>query len=323
MLSDNFGRRFSYLRLSITDVCNFRCSYCLPDGYQCDHNRDFLSLEQINTVVSTFASLGTKKVRITGGEPSLRKDLPAIIKQCKQTKGIETVAITTNGYKLSSQIITWVEAGLDQLNVSIDSLDPRHFQTITGHDKLEEILKGISKAEALGLKNVKVNVVLMRQYAAKELRSFLDWIKGTAVTLRFIEVMQTGENVRFFDEQHVKAGTIKATLEADGWLPMIRKATDGPAQEFYHPQFKGRIGLIMPYSNDFCATCNRLRVSALGKLHLCLFSDHGLDLRSQINEGDEEALANTIQSLITDKKATHYLHDRLTGATKNLAMLGG
>jgi len=323
MLSDNFGRRFNYLRLSITDVCNFRCTYCLPDGYQCEHDRDFLSLSQIKTIASTFSKLGTKKIRITGGEPSLRKDLPQIIQACKTTHGIETVALTTNGYKLTTHIKSWIDAGLDQLNVSIDSLDPNHFQAITGHNKLDEILNGITLAQELGLKKIKVNVVLMRLYAARELNSFLAWIKNTSVTLRFIEVMQTGDNVTFFDEQHVKAGAIKSTLEAEGWLPMIRKHTDGPAQEFYHPEYRGRIGLIMPYSKDFCATCNRLRISALGKLHLCLFSEQGLDLRAIINQGDENLLAENIKALLTDKKATHYLHDRLTGATKNLAMLGG
>ena len=323
MLTDNFGRRFYYLRLSITDVCNFRCNYCLPDGYACDHDRDFLSFDEIKRLARGFAALGTEKIRITGGEPSLRKDLPEIIQACKTTEGIKQLAITTNGYKLTSQIENWVDAGLDALNVSIDSLDPRQFHAITGHNKLDEVLNGVDKAFSLGLNKVKINTVLMRQYNGRELNAFLDFVKETPVTLRFIELMQTGDNQEFFDAQHVKGSRIKQQLILDGWLPVIKEKSSGPAQEFYHPDYKGKIGLIMPYSKDFCASCNRLRVSALGKLHLCLFSDHGLSLKEQLQSDDIQPLVTTIQSLITDKKATHYLEKQLTGATKNLAMLGG
>ena len=156
MLTDTYGRKFSYLRLSITDVCNFSCNYCLPDGYQCNSDRNFLTTTEISRIIATFAELGTKKIRITGGEPSLRKDLPEIISIAKQTQGIETVALTTNAYKLYDHIESWIDAGLNALNISIDSLDPRLFNTITGHNKLPYILKGIDKAFALGLKNIKM-----------------------------------------------------------------------------------------------------------------------------------------------------------------------
>lgn len=323
MLTDTFGRRFYYLRLSITDVCNFRCNYCLPDGYQCDHDRNFLSLPEIQRIASGFASLGTEKIRITGGEPSLRKDLPEILSRCKQTPGIKHVALTTNGYKLSTQVEDWVGSGLDALNVSIDSLDPRQFKAITGHDKLEEILNGIDKALCLGLEKIKINSVLLRGFNANTMDSFLSFVKDMPVTLRFIELMQTGDNATFFGEQHVNGETIKQQLLSQGWLPVIRDKTSGPAQEFYHPEYKGKIGLIMPYSKDFCASCNRLRVSALGKLHLCLFSEQGLSIREQLQSDKIEPLQQAIVSLLQDKKASHFLHEKLTGATRNLAMLGG
>lgn len=143
MLEDRHGRRFSYLRLSITDVCNFRCHYCLPDGYQSDSSRDFLTLPEIQTTVRAFAQLGTKKVRITGGEPSLRKDLPEIIETVAQTPGIEQVAITTNGYKLPQQINTWIKAGLTSLNVSVDSLDPRLLKVLLATINSKPFLKGL------------------------------------------------------------------------------------------------------------------------------------------------------------------------------------
>ena len=323
MLTDNFGRRFSYLRLSITDVCNFRCNYCLPDGYECDQPRDFLSLAEITRLTKAFAQLGTEKIRITGGEPALRKDLPEIINICKNTAGIKKVALTSNGFKLPEHLPQWLDAGIDAINISIDSLDPRQFHAITGHDKLQTILKGIDMALADGSTQLKVNTVLMREYSGKDIQSYLDWIKDTPITLRFIELMQTGDNQAFFDAQHVQGSRIKQNLILDGWLPVIQNKSAGPAQEFYHPDYQGKIGLIMPYSKDFCHSCNRLRVSSSGKLHLCLFGDEGLSLREQLQQDDLVPLQERIVSLLGDKKATHFLHEKLTGATKHLAMLGG
>lgn len=323
MLTDNFGRRFSYLRLSITDVCNFRCNYCLPDGYECDQPRDFLSLAEITRLTKAFAQLGTEKIRITGGEPALRKDLPDIINICKNTTGIKKVALTSNGFKLPEHLPQWLDAGIDAINISIDSLDPRQFHAITGHDKLQTILKGIDMALADGSTQIKVNTVLMREYSGKDIQSYLDWIKDTPITLRFIELMQTGDNQAFFDAQHVQGSRIKQNLILDGWLPVIQNKSAGPAQEFYHPDYQGKIGLIMPYSKDFCHSCNRLRVSSSGKLHLCLFGDEGLTLREQLQQDDLLPLQERIVSLLGDKKATHFLHEKLTGATKHLAMLGG
>lgn len=323
MLTDNFGRRFSYLRLSITDVCNFSCTYCLPDGYQCDQPRDFLSLCEIKRITKAFAELGTEKIRITGGEPALRKDLPEIIRICKETPGIKTVAITSNGFKLPEHLPQWLDAGIDAINISIDSLDPRQFHAITGHDKLKTILTGIDMALADGRASVKVNTVLMRDHSGREIQSYLDWLKDTPITLRFIELMQTGDNQEFFDAQHVQGSRIKQNLILDGWLPVVQNKSAGPAQEFYHPDYQGKVGLIMPYSKDFCSSCNRLRISSSGKLHLCLFGEEGLSLREELQSDDIKPLQAKILTLLGDKKATHYLHDKLTGATKHLAMLGG
>jgi len=295
----------------------------LPDGYQCDQPRDFLSLAEIKRLTNAFAALGTEKIRITGGEPSLRKDLPDIINLCKQTSGIKKVAITSNGFKLPQHLPQWLDAGLDAINISIDSLDPRQFKAITGHDKLKTIMKGIDMGLADGRATFKVNTVLMREHSGRDIQSYLDWIKDTPITLRFIELMQTGDNKAFFDAQNVQGSRIKQNLILDGWLPVIQHKSAGPAQEFYHPDYQGKIGLIMPYSKDFCHTCNRLRVSSSGKLHLCLFGEQGLSLREQLQDDDIAPLKTKIVALLGDKKATHYLHEKLTGATKHLAMLGG
>jgi len=295
----------------------------LPDGYQCDQPRDFLSLCEIKRIAKAFAELGTEKIRITGGEPALRKDLPEIIRICKETAGIKKVAITSNGFKLPDHLPHWLDAGIDAINISIDSLDPRQFHAITGHDKLKTILTGIDMALADGRASVKVNTVLMRDHSGREIQSYLDWLKDTPITLRFIELMQTGDNQAFFDAQHVQGSRIKQNLILDGWLPVIQNKSAGPAQEFYHPDYQGKVGLIMPYSKDFCSSCNRLRISSSGKLHLCLFGEEGLSLREQLQSDDIEPLQAKILALLGDKKATHYLHEKLTGATKHLAMLGG
>lgn len=322
MLEDKFGRQFHYLRLSVTDVCNFSCDYCLPDGYQCDSDRNFLSLDEIRHISRAFAELGTSKIRITGGEPALRKDLTDIISACASTSGIEQVAITTNGFNLPNKIRSWVTAGLTSLTVSIDSFDPRMFATITGHDKLNTILEGIDIALSLGVP-VKVNTVLMRQYNQGEIEQLINWVRNKPITLRFIELMQTGENLSFFNRNHVAGDDIKNTIETQGWQRTIREKTAGPAMEYRHSDFEGKIGLIMPYSKDFCASCNRLRISSIGKLHLCLFAEQGLDIRSFITSDQPENLKNELVKLLGNKEATHWLQDGYTGATKHLAMLGG
>ncbi len=322
MLEDRYGRRFSYLRLSITDVCNFRCTYCLPDGYQSDSSRAFLTLPEIQTTVQAFSQLGTKKVRITGGEPSLRKDLPQIIQTVADTPGIEQVAITTNGYKLPQQIQSWIDAGLTSLNVSIDSLDSQLFKNITGHNKLETILEGISMALNAGLP-VKVNAVLMDQIRGEGFDRFLNWIKDNPISVRFIELMETGDNAVFFGKKHQSGQALKEDLLKKGWMRALSEQTAGPAQEFQHKDYQGKIGLIMPYSKGFCDSCNRLRISSTGKLHLCLFAEQGLDLRAYLSRGDVEGLQAELSRLLQDKESSHWLDKGYTGATKHLAMLGG
>lgn len=323
MLTDRFNRRFTYLRLSVTDACNFRCNYCLPDGYCPTDSDRLLSLTEIAAVAKVFAHCGTRKIRITGGEPSLRKDLPAIIRSCKQTEGIETVALTSNGYRLHKDIDSYIDAGLDALNISIDSLRPAMFKLITGHDKLSQTLNAIESAIAKGLTRVKINAVLMQDFNRAELDSFLDWIKDTPVTLRFIELMQTGDNGAFYRAQHVSGQSVQQQLLANGWLQVYRGQDAGPALEYSHPDYAGNVGLIMPYSKDFCDSCNRLRLSSSGKLHLCLFADDNSDLRPYLLQESTEAVAERLHSLVLGKKASHYLEQQHTGATKHLAMLGG
>ncbi|EGQ9882096.1 TPA: GTP 3',8-cyclase MoaA [Vibrio vulnificus] len=323
---DRFHRKFYYLRLSVTDVCNFKCTYCLPDGYQPSgqKNSSFLNLSEIHRVVKAFADCGTSKVRITGGEPSLRKDFTDIIHTVASTQGIKRVATTTNGYRMEKHIGEWKEAGLNQINVSVDSLDPRMFHQITGENKFHQVMSGIDRAFEVGFEQVKVNVVLMKDLNHNELPAFLHWIKHRPIQLRFIELMQTGEMDTLFQQHHVSGVAIRNHLIANGWLLKVKAANDGPAQVFVHPDYQGEIGLIMPYEKDFCASCNRLRVSAKGKLHLCLFGDRGVELRDLLQQDDQESdLIARIQSELQTKSVSHFLNEGQTGMTPHLASIGG
>lgn len=323
LLTDKYSRRFNYLRLSITESCNFRCNYCLPDGPDCSSRKEELTLPEIQRVVTAFAMSGTKKVRITGGEPALRKDLTDIIRICKQTPGIEQVAMTTNGYRLERDHDAWVAAGLDAINVSADSLNPGTFQMITGDSRLPSIMRGIDQALEKGHLKVKINAVLLRDYNASELPEFLQYIKGKNVSLRFIELMQTGDNRAYYKRNHVSGQSVKEHLLANGWEQIIRPITAGPAQEFSHPDYQGNMGLIMPYSKDFCDDCNRLRVSSRGQLFMCLFAEQHNNLRDYLQEDNPEALIEHMQQVLQGKAASHYLHEEFTGSTRHLAMIGG
>lgn len=322
-LTDSFGREFTYLRLSITETCNFRCNYCLPDGNTCAAPTMQLSLKHIDTLLQAFAKLGTRKIRITGGEPALRKDLLDIIALCKNTPGIDHVALTTNAFKLKQDVAKYYEAGLDTLSVSADSLDPRMFAAITGKDKLNDIMDGVEQALALGIPTIKLNSVLLKKFNLNELPRFLDFVKTRRVTWRFIELMQTGTNKEYFDANHVAGEDIQAHLLSAGWRQIIKPKDAGPAREFEHKDYQGKIGLIMPYSKDFCDSCNRLRVSSVGKVHLCLFAEQGFDLMPYLEAGDVNATIDALQSMMSSKEVSHYLHEGKTGATTHFAMLGG
>lgn len=323
-LIDRYQRKFEYLRLSITDECNFKCNYCLPDGYQRTHQKQFLSQHEIGNLIAAFAELGTSKVRITGGEPSLRKDFPDIIQQIHQTDGIKKVATTTNGFSLAKNAEAWFKAGLDSINVSIDSLDANTFNLITGKNIFHKVMEGVEACSRAGFKQIKVNSVLMKGLNDHDLTTFLAWIKDQPIQLRFIELMQTEDNSQFFERYHLSGQSIKTFLLSEQWVQKIRHANDGPAEVFTHPDYSGEIGLIMPYSKDFCDNCNRLRVSAVGRLHLCLFGEEGVDLRHLLqNSNDKEQLKSTILSALKEKKATHFLDLGLSGGTPHLASIGG
>ena len=324
-LADNHGRRFKYLRLSLTDVCNFRCSYCLPDGYRKVRGAPTnLSVDEIRRLVSAFAALGLWKVRLTGGEPTLRREFLEIAAAVAGIEGVRKVAITTNGYRLTERAQSYADAGIGAINISMDSLKPERFHAVTGHNRLSEILRGIEACKQAGIASVKLNSVLMKGLNEDELDDFIVFVTEQDLTLRFIEVMRTNDNPEFFAAHHLQGAFVTNRLEALGWQRLERLAGAGPAIEYASPQGSGRIGIIAPYSKDFCASCNRLRVSATGKLHLCLFGDAGIDLRPLLQRDSQtEELVERLQRLVATKAPAHLLHQGNSGATPHLASIGG
>jgi GTP 3',8-cyclase len=324
-LEDSFGRHFSYLRLSVTDACNFRCVYCLPHGYKkAPTQENYLSLREIENLARAFTEMGAWKIRLTGGEPTLRSDLIEIVRLLRKMESIRVIALSTNGFRLKAMARDLREAGLNSLNVSVDSLDSETFRKVTGQDKLPEILEGIDEALTVGFPWVKINAVLMKDSGVDVENGFLDWIKERPVSVRFIELMPTGQNQTLFREQHVKGETFKMRLLSKGWVPNERQPGDGPAQEFIHPHYRGRFGIIAPYAKEFCSTCNRLRVTSYGALRLCLFGDSNSSLRHLLQEeSQKEDLKDLVLSLLKRKEVSHYLPEGRYGNNQTFSSIGG
>ena len=327
LLQDNFGRKFPYIRMSITDVCNFKCGYCLPNGYQIDKsdNRKFLHLDEIRRLAMVFSKLGVSKIRITGGEPTVRKDFFEIIKILKEV-GIKKVVITTNGYHLDKKAKMLVDSGLNGINISIDSLDRNTFKSITGHDRLPEILKGIKILQDLNFENIKVNAVLLNNInvSEKDFNSWGEFIKINKVDFRYIELMQTGDNLDYFRKYHISSKIFKEYLDKNSWIYQTLGKDAGPSLNYINPDYVGKFGIIAPYSKDFCKSCNRLRITSRGDLRLCLFGNTGISIRHLLQKDDQiEELQDLILGQMKFKKESHYLELGETGLTKNLSTTGG
>ena len=327
-LQDTFGRKFPYIRLSITDVCNFKCTYCLPQGYKKNPGdiRSFMSAVEISRLVNGLSELGVRKIRLTGGEPTVRKDFFDILKNMKQNSNIPKVTMTTNGYQLNKIAKQLHDVGLDGINISIDSLNRETFKNLTGHDRLPEILEGIKTLQKLDFKNIKINAVLLKGIndSEKDFEAFSNFVENNKIDFRFIELMETGDNSDFFKKNHVPAKIFKDYLEKNKWVYQTLGKNAGPSINYINPKFKGKFGLIAPYSKDFCKTCNRLRITARGDLRLCLFGNTGTSIRHLLqSDNQKEELVDLIISQLRLKKESHHLELGETGITPNLSSTGG
>lgn len=280
-MKDKFDRNINYLRISVTDRCNLRCIYCMPEegiSKLLPHS-EILSYEEILKIVEIGVDLGITNIRITGGEPLLRKGIVSFIERLAKTEGIKDIGMTTNGILLKKFAKALYTAGLKRVNISLDSLDKDKFRTITRVGSIDEVLEGIEEADKIGLKPIKVNVVVMRGINDDEIERFALWSKEVEYQIRFIEFMPIGPNA-WKKELFISKDEIKERIEKKvGRLIPVQVKKSGPAEYFMLEGAKGLLGFISPLTTHICVRCNRLRLTAEGKLRPCLFSDKELDLK--------------------------------------------
>jgi len=335
-LSDPFNRPINYLRISVTDRCNLRCVYCMPaEGIGLLPHSEILSYEEIVTVARLAAELGINKLRLTGGEPLVRAKLPELVAMLAEIGGIDDISLTTNGVFLKEYASELKRAGLKRVNVSLDSLNRDKFERITHHDKLSEVLKGIEAAKVCGLNPVKINMVVMRGINDDEILDFANLTITEGWHVRFIELMpfaadnpphghSTGGSVEL-SPQFMSADEIKGRLISLGELePSLPITGNGPAKYFRLLQTSGSIGLITPVSQHFCFNCNRLRLTAEGKLRPCLLSDQEIDLRQPLRSGaSPEKLKKIITEAIQSKPKQHQLSQGRVSGKRLMSQVGG
>lgn len=326
-LSDSFQRPINYLRISVTDRCNLRCVYCMPqDGVKLMSHADILTYEEIRTVAQAAAELGMNKVRITGGEPLVRLGLPGLVAMLAQIENIDDLSLTTNGTLLGRYAGELKSAGLRRVNVSLDTIKPERFSAITGGDgNLDDVLEGIEVARSVGLNPVKLNNVVISGVNDDELLDFARKTTTDGWHVRFIELMPVVGEKEVNPSQFISVGEMRQRLEILGELePCQPSVGNGPARYFRLPGAKGTIGFITPVSEHFCVECNRLRLTADGKLRSCLLSENEVDLRQPLRGGVSSAgLKELIEEAVALKPRRHHLAEGCIPKDRPFSQVGG
>jgi cyclic pyranopterin phosphate synthase len=325
-LSDSFQRPINYLRISVTDRCNLRCIYCMPpDGVCLMSHDDILRYEEIYTIAQAAAELGIDKIRLTGGEPLVRAGLPELIQMLARIEAVDDISLTTNGTLLKRYAAELKQAGLRRVNVSLDTLKSDRFELITrGGGNISQVLEGIEAARAVGLTPVKLNMVVMSGINDDELLDFAIKTIAEEWHVRFIELMpmagETAPAPRF-----VSAGEMRKRLEQLGELePCLPSIGNGPAKYFRLPHARGTIGFITPVSEHFCFNCNRLRLTADGKLRPCLLSDYEVDLKQPLRRGISSAgLKQLIEEAVANKPLRHHIAEGYVPTRRPFSQVGG
>ncbi len=322
-LSDSFQRPINYLRISVTDRCNLRCIYCMPDGgVSLMSHDDILSYEEIYTIVQAAAQLGISKVRITGGEPLVRSGLPQLIRMLARIGTVDDISLTTNGILLGRCAAELKSAGLGRVNVSLDTLKPDRFELITRGRALGDVLEGIEVARSTGLNPVKINVVVMAGMNDDELGDFAVKTIEDGWHVRFIEHMPVAG---IGNQQLVTVSEMRKRLELLGVLePCLPGIGNGPAKYFRFPHATGTIGFITPVSEHFCFRCNRLRLTADGKLRLCLLAEDEIDLKQPLRSGISLiGLKQLIEEAVASKPLRHHLAEGYVPKNRPFSQVGG
>ena len=311
-LRDKFGREINYLRISVTDRCNLRCVYCMPkEGIMHKPHQEILSFEQIYKLVKVAAGLGIEKVRITGGEPLVRKDLPLLIEQLKTIGGLKEIALTTNGINLAEYAFILRKSGLDRINVSLDSLNADKFQEITRGGSLKVVLRGIDSALDAGFSFLKINTVLLKGFNSDEILSFAGLTKDRPINVRFIEYMPTDFNYFSYNELFFSAQEAKSLCCGLGELKPLDSAHGATARIFRLEGFSGSLGFISAVSQPFCSSCNKLRLTSDGRIRNCLHSSRTLNLKALLDRNaQEEELGQLIKEAVFLKPRAHNLAER-------------
>lgn len=325
---DRNNRRINYLRLSITDRCNLRCMYCMPEeGLDFLSHDNILRYEEILRIVKLSIRKGIRKVRLTGGEPLVRKGFTAFLKRLSDLEGLEEITLTTNGVLLKQYAAEIKECGIHRINISLDSLNPNKFERITGRDLFGQVWEGIQEVEKLGFKPIKINVVAIRGINDDEIEDFGRLTLEKPYHVRFIEHMPIGGSNSWNSEKFMPILEIYDRLQTIAPLVPVKRRNnlDGPAQRYRIQNAKGEIGLIGALSNHFCAVCNRLRLTPDGHLRSCLFSESEIDVMPELREGkNDEAILALIEKAIKEKPEKHDMKRQgHRSCTRQMSKIGG
>jgi cyclic pyranopterin phosphate synthase len=325
-LQDGFRRDIRYLRISLTPHCNFRCSYCQPNGPEFEQNgTPLLSPNEVERIAAVFARLGVRKIRLTGGEPTLRPDLPEIVGRLAAIPGIDDLSLSTHGLFLEQVAKSLADAGLGRVNISLDSLRPDRFTRLAGREGLDRVLAGIRAAREFGLSPLKLNMVPLRGINDGEIGDFLEFAAEMGAVLRFIELMPLGVAEELFAERHLDGDELMRLLAPHGeWIPEERNGSSGPARCFRRAADGLEIGLINPLATNFCEGCNRVRITATGELRNCLFGAGNVPLRPALAGQEwERGLEALLRETIALKPERHNLNEHDDGELYSLSRVGG
>jgi len=324
-LTDKFGRNIEYLRLSVTDRCDLRCNYCLPEGFKdFGEPKEWLTFDEIERVIRLFGELGTKRIRLTGGEPLVRKNIPELAARLSNLPGIEDLSISSNATRLQKQALPLKQAGISRINVSLDTLQVDRFKEITGGGKLEKVINGLLAAKEAGFHPVKINMVVMRGVNDDEVEDMVQFCIDHDFTLRFIEAMPMGDTGREANKQYIPLDEIHDRLAKKYTLTKANMNGGGPARYVRVNDTELRIGFITPISQHFCDTCNRVRLSVDGTLYLCLGQNDSYPLRELMRAGiTDEELKQHIVKAIDLKPEKHEFSDKPEKLVRFMSMTGG
>lgn len=327
---DPFGRTIDYLRVSVTDRCDFRCTYCMAENMTFLPKKDLLSLEELDRLCTVFVEKGVRKLRLTGGEPLVRKNIMHLVRQISRhivSGALDELTLTTNGSQLSRFAAELADCGVRRINVSVDTLDPDKFHAITRWGNLAKVLEGIDAAQAAGLK-VKLNAVALKGFNEAELPEMLRWAHGRGIDMTVIETMPMGEIEEDRTDQYLPLSLVRAQLARQFTLNDIPYKTGGPARYVEIAETGGRLGFITPMTHNFCESCNRVRLTCTGTLYMCLGQEDAADLRAPLRASEgNELLSHAIDEAIGRKPKGHdFIIDRRTSrpaVSRHMSVTGG